>query len=193
MSRIKNEFDLKIQTQQNTQLSILVENLGRASIGDIQDHRGIVSRVTLDQDELHHWQHYRLFDHWDQLLTNITDESFIKKHHRSSWPGIPSFYVANFTLPQGQLGDSFLRVDGWKHGVVFLNGHNLGRYWPTVGPQITLYVPSVYFRPNPQTNQIVLFELDGSQCHQNDKCQIQLVKEPVLDGPVAGQGRVEFF
>lgn len=33
--------------------------------------------------------------------------------------------------------DSFLRLDGWTKGVAFVNGFNLGRYWPVMGPQVT--------------------------------------------------------
>ena len=33
--------------------------------------------------------------------------------------------------------DTFLRLDGWTKGVAFMNGFNLGRYWPVMGPQVT--------------------------------------------------------
>ena len=32
--------------------------------------------------------------------------------------------------------DTFLRLDGWTKGVAFVNGYNLGRYWPPMGPQV---------------------------------------------------------
>ena len=32
--------------------------------------------------------------------------------------------------------DTFLRLDGWTKGVAFVNGFNLGRYWPVMGPQV---------------------------------------------------------
>ena len=32
--------------------------------------------------------------------------------------------------------DTFLRLDGWTKGVAFINGFNLGRYWPVMGPQV---------------------------------------------------------
>lgn len=39
-----------------------------------------------------------------------------------------------------------------------MNGFNLGRYWPLVGPQITLYVPKeILLR---QGNTIVVVELE---------------------------------
>ena len=41
--------------------------------------------------------------------------------------------------------DTFLDMHGWDKGVVFINGVNLGRYW-SIGPQRTLYVPSVILK-----------------------------------------------
>lgn len=36
--------------------------------------------------------------------------------------------------------------EGWGKGFVYVNGFNLGRYWPHVGPQITMYVPKDLLR-----------------------------------------------
>lgn len=45
-------------------------------------------------------------------------------------------------------------------GQAFINGFNLGRYWPVKGPQVTLYVPLSVLRPYPQVNDLVLVELE---------------------------------
>jgi len=50
-------------------------------------------------------------------------------------------------------------VTGWRKGVIFVNGFNIGRYWD-VGPQKTLYVPAPLLRPGP--NQLLMFELHMS-------------------------------
>lgn len=42
-------------------------------------------------------------------------------------------------------------------GLIFVNGFNLGRYWPLVGPQITLYLPKEVLREG--ENSITLIEL----------------------------------
>jgi len=48
---------------------------------------------------------------------------------------------------------------GWEKGTVWVNGHQLGRFW-SIGPQQTLYVPGVWLR---QTgNEVVVFDLGGS-------------------------------
>ena len=46
----------------------------------------------------------------------------------------------------------------WNFGVVWVNGHNLGRYWD-VGADRGLYLPSVW--QNQGENQITILELAG--------------------------------
>ncbi len=36
--------------------------------------------------------------------------------------------------------DTFLKLDGWSKGNVWINGFDIGRYW-NIEPQRTLYVP----------------------------------------------------
>lgn len=69
----------------------------------------------------------------------------------------PVFLRGRFTII-GQPLDTFLDTTGWGKGVAFVNGHNLGRYWPLVGPQITLYVPAPYLRTG--ENELILLELE---------------------------------
>ena len=56
----------------------------------------------------------------------------------------------------GEPQDTFLIRPGVK-GLVWLNGHNLGRYWD-LGPTRTLYVPGCWLKRG--TNEIVVFELE---------------------------------
>lgn len=51
--------------------------------------------------------------------------------------------------------DTFLDMTGWGKGVVFVNDHVLGRYW-SIGPQQTLYVPSIWFQPGENTVRTIL-------------------------------------
>ena len=51
----------------------------------------------------------------------------------------PSFWQGEFDIKceNGEgANDTFLRLDGWTKGVAFVNGFNLGRYWPVMGPQV---------------------------------------------------------
>ena len=52
--------------------------------------------------------------------------------------------------------DTFLRLDNWKKGNVFVNGFNIGRYYE-IGPQKTLYIPAPLLKTG--INDIYVFEL----------------------------------
>lgn len=88
-------------------------------------------------------------------------------------------------------------------GQLFINGFNIGRYWPVVGPQVTLYVPAPVLLPAPQLNKIVMFELEKSpSASRSSSCSltgkhsnklffsnespvddtIEFVDEPAIDG-----------
>lgn len=60
-------------------------------------------------------------------------------------------------------------------GIVYINGFNLGRYWPLVGPQITLYLPKELLRKG--SNSIILIELE--KCPKDGK--IQFSDKPIFD------------
>lgn len=60
-------------------------------------------------------------------------------------------------------------------GIVYINGFNLGRYWPLVGPQITLYLPKELLRKG--SNSIILIELE--KCRKDGK--IQFSDKPIFD------------
>jgi len=36
----------------------------------------------------------------------------------------------------GHLADTYLAVHGWGKGIAWVNGFNLGWYWPSLGPQV---------------------------------------------------------
>jgi len=75
-------------------------------------------------------------------------------------------------------------------GQAFLNGYNLGRYWPAMGPQVTLYVPKGILRPYPSNNKLILLELQQIPCltkNQNNKkfgleCIVEFIDHEVLNG-----------
>jgi beta-galactosidase len=64
-------------------------------------------------------------------------------------------------------------MHGFGKGFVFLNGHNLGKYW-YIGPQQTIYVPGCWLKKG--QNQIVVFdELKSSHT------EINTLEHPVLN------------
>ncbi|XP_040066916.1 beta-galactosidase 8-like [Ixodes scapularis] len=90
---------------------------------------------------------------------------------------VPGFFHGTFQLPQGEPADTFLDPRGWGKGIAFVNGINLGRYWATVGPQITLYVPAPFLLAYPEDNRLVLLELEMVPRDS----RVRLVDTPKLD------------
>lgn len=86
----------------------------------------------------------------------------------------PVILRGNFSI-SGQPMDTYLNTDDWGKGVAFVNGRNLGRYWPLAGPQITLYVPASYLRTG--ENELLLVELEYIPMSKEMKLQNQ----PILD------------
>ena len=86
--------------------------------------------------------------------------------------GRPVVYTGTFKLRN--TGDTFLDMSEAGKGIVFVNGHNLGRYW-NVGPQQTLYVPGVWLKKG--NNTITIFE----QAADRPVKSLKAVSEPVLN------------
>lgn len=60
-------------------------------------------------------------------------------------------------------------------GIIYINGFNLGRYWATVGPQITLYLPKELLVNG--RNKLVLIEYEKAP----PDLIIQFSKVPIFD------------
>ena len=75
-------------------------------------------------------------------------------------------------------------------GQAYINGFNLGRYWPTKGPQITLYVPAPILKPSPAINTLVLFELEYTVCGDpsaTDPCTVEFIDRPIINATIPPQ------
>ena len=109
--------------------------------------------------------------------------------------GKMTFWVGNFFLGNSisTPKDTFLSLPGWHKGVVFINGFNLGRYWPIVGPQKTLFVPRTLLKSYPANNTIILLEQDHAPCGHKDRsqklCVVEMVTTPDINGDTPGTDR----
>ena len=145
-------------------LDILVENLGRINYGSylLKNKKGITEAVVFDGKELKGWQMFSLpFDNNQSLAlknTKVTGNAPVIKK------GI-------FDLQT--VGDTYLDMSNWGKGVVWVNGHNLGRYW-NIGPQQTIYVPVEWLKKG--KNEIILLELIKTEASQ-----LKGVQKPILD------------
>jgi beta-galactosidase len=158
----QDSTELKIAGPSAT-LDILVENGGRINYGGrLTDNRkGITESVTLGERELTGWEMYKFpFDDVSSLNFKSNPESDAPAVHRG-------------TFDLAQLGDAFLDMRGWGKGIVFVNGHNLGRYW-YIGPQQTLYLPGVWLKKG--RNEMVVFEQLKDDVHS-----LAGIKSPILD------------
>uniref|UniRef100_A0A8B9U139 Beta-galactosidase n=1 Tax=Anas zonorhyncha TaxID=75864 RepID=A0A8B9U139_9AVES len=63
--------------------------------------------------------------------------------------------LRNFKIYSLEMKPDFMKRFGWEKGVVFVNGHNLGRYWK-IGPQETLYLPGPWLQKG--NNEVRAFE-----------------------------------
>jgi beta-galactosidase len=133
-------------------LDILVENDGRINYGPrLPDNRqGILGDVTFAGTPLAGWEIFPL------PLTDVSRVPFRAGTSTST----PALYRGTFSVTR--LGDTFLDLRGWGKGVVWVNGHNLGRYWH-IGPQQTLYLPAPWLHEG--TNAVVVLDLDDHAVH----------------------------
>ncbi len=58
---------------------------------------------------------------------------------------------------EGHLADTFVSVRGWGKGLIWVNGFNLGWYWPSIGPQEAHYIPGPLLRDG--DNEIIMLEV----------------------------------
>jgi beta-galactosidase len=131
-------------------LDILVENGGRINYGkEIQDNRkGIVGGVTIGGLQITNWENIPL------PMDDLSDIAFNKIQDS---PRCPCYLYGIFSL--AKIGDTYLDMSGWGKGCVWVNGHNLGRYW-YIGPQQTLYLPGAWLKKG--ENEVIVFAYDDS-------------------------------
>lgn len=140
---------LVIDASAGTQtLDILVENMGRINYGPylLKNTKGITEAVELNGETVENWQVFGLpFDAPEKI--KLTAGAALTA-------GIPAVKKGVFEL--NETGDTYLDMSSWGKGVVWVNGHHLGKYW-NVGPQQTVYLPKEWLKKG--RNEIMIFEL----------------------------------
>ena len=138
---------LRVDLNAGEPLEILVENMGRLNFSPelVNERKGITKNVLTEGGVMTQWETYSL------PLTDLSKLQFSKRSGVEN-PNLPNFYRGFFDL--SELGDTFFDTNHWGRGVVFVNGHNLGRYW-NIGPQMALYCPHHWLKK--ENNEIVVF------------------------------------
>jgi len=151
MDRRNNSFKLRLpERKKSATLDILVEAMGRVNFGqEAHDRKGIHAPMKLGGTELTGWQIFNLpLD--DQMLAGLK--------FRGHKTGGPAFWRATVNLAKP--GDTFLDLRTWGKGVVWVNGHCLGRFW-NIGPTQTAYVPGCWLHAG--KNEFVILDLLGPE------------------------------
>lgn len=188
LSRMGRIFVMPLTVRKGEKLQVIVENQGRICYGaNIEDRKGIVSEVKLGSKVLTNWTNYRLHFDWD-VLKRL--QSLPRQLHPMGQSQM-TLWKGSFSIPCGEEPrDTFLSFENWTKGFVIVNGFNLGRYWPKMGPQMTLYLPKpVLHEDCSESNEIYILEQDSAECVRNgavsrSNCFISSVDTPILNGPV---------
>lgn len=164
LSRENNINSLPISASFGKRVQILVENQGRINFQENFDLKGILGNVTIQTfnepyfEELSDWTITGFpFDDYAKIESFIAT-GFTAEPLRKGWlRDGPALFSGELVIPEGaQIADTWWNAAGWGKGVLFVNGFNLGRYWPLVGPQITMFIPSVLLRRG--VNTFVILE-----------------------------------
>jgi len=145
IDRVKNEKTLPMPAiRKGQRLSILVEAMGRINFGRaIKDHKGITDNVTLsgETDNLQ-WE-ARITD-WKMLP--IADDYATVRWAVDALTRMKE-YIYNKTIPQDKIGyyrgyfnlkkvgDTFLNMEAFGKGQVYINGYAIGRFWNIRAPR----------------------------------------------------------
>ena len=70
--------------------------------------------------------------------------------------GLPAWYRCRFKYNKSA-EPLFLKINGAKKGQIYLNGHNVGRFW-NIGPQEYYYLPEPWLTDE---NELLIFEEQG--------------------------------
>ena len=149
IDRRLKQHSVSIPAKAGQTLDLLVENSGRINFTTaIRGERaGIVSKVNLDGKELVGWESF----------ADVVREMPQQQHGHAECKG-PCFYRGEFEVKQP--GDTFLNTTELGKGVIWINGHLLGRFW-NVGPTGSLFLPGAWLHAG--RNDVTVFDLNGGR------------------------------
>ena len=165
--------------REGAKLEILVEAMGRINFGRaIKDFKGITKAVTIT--EVRNGYNFT-FTPTDWTVYNLPDEySFYTAQNFEPVKAAAEYadgryprgvYRAKFKL--NKVGDTFLNFETWGKGLVYVNGHAMGRFWG-IGPQQTLYMPGCWLKKG--ENEILVYDIAGPQ-----ELKSEGLTAPILD------------
>ena len=182
LDRRNGEKELLLPScKKDAQLDILVEAMGRINFGRaIKDFKGITDKVTITEDhngykfvcDLNNWT---VFNLEDKMEFYDSMEYFPIGAFTPGEDGRLPIGVYRGTFNVNKPGDTFLNFETWGKGLVYVNGHPMGRIWE-IGPQQTLYMPGCWLKKG--ENEIMVFDIVGPK---------QAMSEGLTLPPIASQ------
>lgn len=179
LDRRNGEKELSLPAcKKGVRLDILVEAMGRINFGRaIKDFKGITDNVTVTVDngdhkfvcDLKNWQVFNIEDEYDTYLEMQYRPLTEADKTDGRYP--MGAYRATFSVKKPS--DTFLNFETWGKGLVYVNGHPMGRIWE-IGPQQTLYMPGCWLKKG--ENEIIVFDVLGPK-----EAKSEGLKEPKLD------------
>uniref|UniRef100_A0A672LJU3 Beta-galactosidase n=1 Tax=Sinocyclocheilus grahami TaxID=75366 RepID=A0A672LJU3_SINGR len=148
---------INITGKAGSRVDVLVENMGRINYGK----------------EINDFKATKTF-----LFTSCFSKATFTQQRCSQ--KLKSFSLAFF------FKDTYIQFPNWRKGQVWINGFNVGRYWPSRGPQVTLFVPAHLLSTSVQNN-ITVLELEASPC-SSGSCTVEFTDTPVINGTVKSTG-----
>ena len=162
IDRVKNEKSLTLPpVRKDAELAIIVEGMGRINFGRaIKDFKGIIGELTItsEYDNMEttwkplQWSNTAIADDYDTVVKTLA----LKPLPAGQDILKPGYHRGYFNI--NKVGDTFLNLETWGKGQVWVNGHAMGRFW-SIGPQQTLYIPGCWLKKG--KNEIIVLDLIG--------------------------------
>ena len=180
LDRVLHETSLTLPSvKQGDVLVILVEGMGRINFGRaIKDFKGITDKVLLTTEvnghtatfDLKNWEMAAIPDDYETALNAFEGPMTLEMHH-DALTGKMGYYRGYFNLKK--VGDTFINMEAWGKGQVYVNGHAIGRFW-NIGPQQTLYMPGCWLKKG--KNEIIVLDVVGT-----DNPVVEGLNKPIID------------
>ena len=181
IDRVKNEKSLDLPAMPDSgKLTIVVEGMGRINFGRaIKDYKGIVGNVTITSQSPYGeitlkptaWTQFAIPDDYQNAVKALSGNSMadaelkeaVAKAHPDAVIKIDpwgeskaGYYRGYFNIKK--VGDTFINMEAFGKGQVYVNGHALGRFWQ-IGPQQTLYLPGCWLKKG--KNEVIVLDVVG--------------------------------
>lgn len=176
-NNFENTLRIKEDIEEGSQLAIFIEPMGRINYSKmIFDPKGITESVELMTNAAGHEVTYNL-KNWQVRLMPLKEDLTMNDIQMNRAlvmaPASPQPTIYSATFDLKKTGDTYLDLSSWGKGLVWVNGHCIGRFW-NVGPQQTLYMPGCWLKKG--KNEIIVLDITGAK-----DTKISGLSSPIID------------